>query len=124
MRPIIEHLKKGTIPHDVLEELRRDNVRFYDGWLIVKVIDHKSVATDAAATNGAADDEKPFSIHNYNHFITPSPCAPYPAKEQSSKMERSSSTDKENLAPDHVYGDLHDGTVIQFLLLCARHPVQ
>lgn len=107
MRVFIEHLRKGTIPHDMLEELRIGNVRFYDGWILVKIIDHKSVAVDQKASNGVADDEKPYSIHNYNHFITPSPCVPYPTKEQlahspSVKLERNGSAtgDKENLAPE------------------------
>lgn len=89
----------------MLEEFRKDNVRFYDGWLIVRVVDHKSIAADATSSNGAGEDEKPFSIHNYNHFITPSPCAPYPSREQLNqsppvKMERSTSTEKENVAPE------------------------
>lgn len=105
MRPFIEHLKKKTVPHDMLEELRKDNVRFYEGWLIVRVVDHTSSAAEATGTHGAGNDDKPFSIHNYNHFITPSPCAPYPTREQQNqsppvKMERSGSTEKENVAPD------------------------
>lgn len=106
MRFFIEHVKKGTIPHDMLEELRIANVKFYDGWLLLKIIDHKSVAIDQKASNGVSDDEKPYSIHNYNHFITPSPCVPYPTKEQLArsppvKLERSgSSGDKENVAPE------------------------
>lgn len=106
MRFFIEHLKKGTIPHDMIEELRIGNVRFYDGWLLVKIIDHKSVAVDQKASNGVTDDEKPYSIHNYNHFITPSPCVPYPTKEQLAhsppvKLERNgSASEKENVAPE------------------------
>lgn len=94
MRIFIEHLQKKTIPHDMLEEFRKSDVKFYEGWLIVKVVDHKTAAADASGANGAADDEKPFSIHNYNHFITPSPCVPYPSKEQQTspvKQERSGS---------------------------------
>ncbi|EXJ94914.1 hypothetical protein A1O1_00032 [Capronia coronata CBS 617.96] len=83
MRIFIEHLAKGTIPHDMVEELRKSDVKYYDGWLIVRVVDHKSVAKDALASDAAADDEKPFSIHNYNQYITPSPYVPYPSKEQS-----------------------------------------
>ena len=82
MRVFIEHLAKGTIPHDMVEEFRRSEVKYYDGWLIVRVFDHKSAQKDAAAS-GAGDDDKPFSIHNYNQYITPSPYGPYPVKEQS-----------------------------------------
>ncbi|OQU98814.1 hypothetical protein CLAIMM_04542 [Cladophialophora immunda] len=83
MRVFIEHLARGTIPHDMVEEFRKSEVKYYDGWLIVRVVDHKSVAKHAAASGGGADDERPFSIHNYNQYITPSPYAPYPPKEQS-----------------------------------------
>lgn len=77
----IEHLQKRTIPHDMLEELRKSDVRFYDGWLIVRVVDHKSVsATAGPASNTSSDDQ--FSIHNHNPYITPSPWRPYPIKNQ------------------------------------------
>lgn len=83
MRIFIEHLQKGTIPHDMVEEFRKSEVRYYEGWLIVRVMDHKSAAKEVAANGAGADDEKLFSIHNYNQYITPSPYAPYPVKEQS-----------------------------------------
>jgi transcription factor SPT20 len=83
MRVFIEHLAKGTIPHDMVEEFRKSDVKFYDGWLIVRVIDKRTAAKDAAASGTGSDDEKPFSINNYNEYITPSPYAPYPTKEQS-----------------------------------------
>ena len=83
MRLFIEHLQKKTIPHDMLEEFRKSDVQFYDGWLIVRVVDHKSVAAIAgSASTQSVDDHVSFSIHNYNPYITPSPWAPYPAKEQ------------------------------------------
>jgi transcription factor SPT20 len=85
MRVFIEHLLKGTIPHDMIEEFRRSEVQFYDGWLIVRVFDHRTVSNSASSSNSAADDGKPFSIHNYNEYITPSPYAPYPSKEHTSQ---------------------------------------
>lgn len=85
MRVFIEHLQKKTIPHDMLEEFRKSGVKFYDGWLIVKVVDHKSVAKAAATTGAEAEDDKPFSIHNYNTFITPSPYVPYPQQQSTNK---------------------------------------
>lgn len=66
----------------MVEEFRKSDVRYYEGWLIVRVVDHKSAAKEVAANGAAADDEKLFSIHNYNQYITPSPYAPYPSKEQ------------------------------------------
>ncbi|RMZ78400.1 hypothetical protein DV738_g3911, partial [Chaetothyriales sp. CBS 135597] len=82
MRIFIEHLQKGTVPHDMIEEFRKADVPFYDGWLIVRVVDHRSDTTAAGSANGANDGEKPFSVHNYTPYITPSPYAPYPTKEQ------------------------------------------
>jgi transcription factor SPT20 len=76
----IEHLQKRTIPHDMLEELRKSEVRFYDGWLIVRVIDHKSVSGTAGSASTNSDDQ--YSIHNHNPYITPSPWRPYPFKNQ------------------------------------------
>ncbi|KAI1610105.1 transcription factor SPT20 [Exophiala viscosa] len=104
MRVFIEHLAKGTIPHDMVEEFRKSEVKYYDGWLIVRVVDHKSVAKEAAASGTAADDEKPFSIHNYNQYITPSPYVPYPAKEQS--VARSPPTKQEHR--ESISGDMRD----------------
>jgi hypothetical protein len=31
MKVIIEHIRAGTVPHDMMEELLRANVRFYEG---------------------------------------------------------------------------------------------
>jgi transcription factor SPT20 len=31
MKVIIEHLRAGTVPHEILEELLRGGVRFYEG---------------------------------------------------------------------------------------------
>ena len=82
MRLFIEHLQKKTIPHDMLEEFKASNVQFYEGWLIVRVVDHKSVSAAAGpSSNNDPDDQVPFSIHNYNPYITPSPWVPYPAQD-------------------------------------------
>ncbi|KAK5069620.1 hypothetical protein LTR64_008301 [Lithohypha guttulata] len=96
MRPFLEHLQKGTIPHDYLEEFRKEGVRFYDGCLIVRVVDHKKfVATDTIGSNKTGDEDKPFSIHNHNQFITPSP------DQSPSKTDRpGSASDKENVEPE------------------------
>jgi transcription factor SPT20 len=31
MKVIIEHIRAGTVPHDLIEELLRSGVRFYEG---------------------------------------------------------------------------------------------
>jgi len=77
----LEHLKEGTVPHMIVEELLAADVPWYDGCLIVEVHDHKTGAksTPANATNQVGGTSNtPFSINNYNEHITPSPFAPFP----------------------------------------------
>jgi transcription factor SPT20 len=31
MKVIIEHIRAGTVPHDLIEELLRGGVKFYEG---------------------------------------------------------------------------------------------
>lgn len=38
MKVIIEHIRAGTVPHDMMEELLRANVRFYEGGLYVSTV--------------------------------------------------------------------------------------
>ncbi|PWY95313.1 hypothetical protein BO94DRAFT_224778 [Aspergillus sclerotioniger CBS 115572] len=84
MKVIIEHIRAGTVPHDMMEELLRANVRFYEGCLIVRVVDHKSVSAHARKSTAPASNESntPFSIHNYNEHVTPSAYVPYPKQSQ------------------------------------------
>ncbi|KAL4788544.1 Spt20 family-domain-containing protein [Aspergillus varians] len=84
MKVIIEHIRAGTVPHDMMEELLRANVRFYEGCLIVRVIDHKSVSAQTRKSTAPSlnDNNTPFSIHNYNEHITPSAYVPYPKQNQ------------------------------------------
>lgn len=84
MKFILEHLKSQTIPHDMLEELRNSEVKFYEGCLIVQVQDHRTASgTSSSTSTNTSKTEKnvPFSIHNYNEHLTPSPYVPYPQKE-------------------------------------------
>ena len=70
----------------MLEELRNSEVKFYEGCLIVQVQDHRTVSgTSSSTTTNTSKTEKnvPFSIHNYNEHLTPSPYVPYPQKEDS-----------------------------------------
>jgi len=115
MRVFLEHLQKGTIPHDMVEEFRKSDVQYYDGWLIVRVVDHKSVAHAAAASGSATDDEKPFSIHNYNQYITPSPYGPYPSKEHA--VARSPPMKQEHRASmsTHLKDGLHSDDTMDVL---------
>lgn len=96
MKVIIEHIRAGTVPHDMVEELLRAGVRFYEGCLIVRVVDHKSVSTQAGKSSASSSDDKnePFSIHNYNEHVTPSAFVPYPKHNQLSEKQ-ASKTDAE-----------------------------
>ena len=84
MKFILEHLKSQTIPHDMLEELQNFQVRFYEGCLIVQVQDHRTNSGKSLSTStntSKSERNIPFSIHNYNDHLTPSPYVPYPQKQ-------------------------------------------
>ncbi|MCJ1467902.1 Transcription factor spt20, partial [Pseudocyphellaria aurata] len=79
MRSILEHIKLSTVPHDLLEEFAAAGVKFYEGCLIVQIQDHRSTSNSSASTNvPVADKHVPFSIHNHNDYLIPSPYVPYP----------------------------------------------
>ncbi|KAK4919864.1 hypothetical protein LTR66_016769, partial [Elasticomyces elasticus] len=78
----MEHLRKRIIPHDMMEDLRAGEVKFHDGCLVVKVVNHRSGTSTSNMPGSSGDDDKPCSIHNHNHFITPSPYGAYPAAEK------------------------------------------
>lgn len=95
MKIIIEHIRAGTVPHDMMEELLRANVRFYEGCLIVRVVDHKSATAQArkATASQSNENNSPFSIHNYNEHITPSPFVPYPKHNQLASEQAAAKTE-------------------------------
>lgn len=74
------------------------------GCLIVRVVDHKTVPT-RPDTNKSPSGEKivPFSLHNYNPHITPSPYAPFPKIQDKEKATpgttNDTSTDKPEAQP-------------------------
>src|SRR6266487_1959830 len=55
------------------------------GCLIVRVVDHKSLSAQPSSSSSSSSGEKnaPFSVHNYNQHVTPSPYIPYPQQNQS-----------------------------------------
>ena len=57
------------------------------GNLIVRVHNHKSTTTSSPANSkgSASDRSVPFSIHNYNEHLTPSPFVPYPTSNTDQK---------------------------------------
>lgn len=76
-------------------------------------MDHKSASAQPTVTTTASPGEKgaPFSVHNYNQHITPSPCVPYPQQNQprpKTGEERRPSTDQN---PDsQTAGDSTNGS--------------
>jgi len=108
MKFILEHLKAQTIPHDMMEDLTAAGTRFYEGCLIVQIQDHRTNSGESSISANSTEDDSyvPFSIHNYNEHITPSPYVPYPKKAEvtangdasdanSRAVESSGSKDKE-----------------------------
>ena len=91
MKFILESLKSQTVPHDMTEELHAAGVRFYESCLIVQVQDHRSIftsSTSSTSTNTTKTDTNvPFSIHNYNPYLTPSPYVSFPHIEDEPKAD-------------------------------------
>lgn len=91
MRFLLEHLRKKTVPHEMLEELLAHNVPWYDGCLIVEVHNYRTKEgsdqgrQDSGAGPGA--DGK-FSMHKYNEHVIPSALAPYPSKAQTDGQKK------------------------------------
>ncbi|KAL8965958.1 MAG: hypothetical protein Q9183_003598, partial [Haloplaca sp. 2 TL-2023] len=98
MRIILEHLRTQTVPHDMIEELNNAGVKFYEGCLIVQVQDHRSIAADSRTSSSATANEsnKPFSVHNYNEHVTPSPFVPYPKRALNSGLSDGDKTKDES----------------------------
>lgn len=60
------------------------------------MVDHKSVSaqTRKASTSASNENNTPFSLHNYNEHVTPSPYVPYPKQNQlTSDVQSSKSSD-------------------------------
>ena len=87
MRELLEHIRKKTVPHNMLEELHEMGTPFYDGCLIVEVHNFKASGIKAKDdTNSSVESgADPFSIHNYNNFITPSPYDVHPMLKANTK---------------------------------------
>ncbi|KAL8904490.1 MAG: hypothetical protein Q9171_007024 [Xanthocarpia ochracea] len=111
MKIILEHLRSQTVPHDMIEELNAAGVKFYEGCLIVQVQDHRTTGSNSQTSSSTTGNDKnvPFSIHNYNEHLTPSPFVPYPksaaTSDPSSKIEKSKQdigkTEKESSQGDY-----------------------
>jgi transcription factor SPT20 len=130
MRELLDHVKQRTVPHNMLEELHATGVQFYDSCLIVEVHNFRSSGIKPkddtnSSTEGSGAD--PFSIHNNNNFITPSPHATHPALKANAKPEQTDAqkagaepkadkdVDKENMpAPQKQGNKAKVATVVLF----------
>ncbi|KAJ5551885.1 hypothetical protein N7461_006583 [Penicillium sp. DV-2018c] len=113
MKVIIEHIRAGTVPHDLIEELLRGGVQFYEGCLIVRVIDHKSASAQARKTPAASTNANntPFSLHNYNEHITPSAYVPYPKQNQLTSGKADTPQVANQQSDNQATGEQKDGKV-------------
>ncbi|KAF2265185.1 hypothetical protein CC78DRAFT_567762 [Lojkania enalia] len=83
MRELLQHIRLKTVPHNMLSDFYESGVPFYDNCLIVEVHDSRSGSIkpkEDSSNTPNGNSTKPFSIHNYNNFITPSPHVAYPNK--------------------------------------------
>lgn len=94
-------------------------VPFYDGCMIVQIHDHKSSAPsqEKARANTGPGKAVPFSIHNYNSYVTPSPYVPYvqqnvglgkkrEAEREDVKLKSTEQKDKENMPAPSLPNDV------------------
>ncbi|KAJ5114320.1 Spt20 family [Penicillium alfredii] len=112
MKVIIEHIRTGTVPHDLIEELLRSGVRFYEGCLIVRVVDHKSVSAQArkASASSSTENSTPFSLHNYNEHVTPSAFVPYPKQNQLTSDTQGGKPSTQNQSDDQTNDEASEQT--------------
>lgn len=108
MKVLLEHIRRKTVPHELVEYFIQNDVQFFEGCMIVKVLDHKSVAPQPASSQPKDRSKEGISIHTLSSYITPSPYASYPrgeldngrnSKEQTGDGSKSktSEQDKENV---------------------------
>lgn len=112
MKIFVEHLRAGTVPHDLVDEFLDGGVTFYEGCLIVEVHDHKSMVAKAEKNQGVKPVERsePFSIHHSTPYLTPSSWIPHKTSTESQDKapdikegEDGAASDKENLnAPNEA----------------------
>lgn len=121
MKFILQHLKKQTVPHELMGELLApNNVPWYDGCLIVEVHNHiaKAGKEKRRRDSGANDGNVKFSMHNYNEHVTPSPMAPFPSKARTDDTpEKAESSAADMPAPERPKDK--EGPAITTLVL---HP--
>ncbi|MCJ1308552.1 Transcription factor spt20 [Agyrium rufum] len=83
MKVLLEHVRLRSVPHDMLDELLQAGIKFYEGIVDPLVISYAkktnvSTSTQSSGNTSNRDKNVPFSIHNWNEHLTPSPFVPYP----------------------------------------------
>jgi transcription factor SPT20 len=81
MGELLKAVRSRTIPHNMLEDLHAIDTPFYDNCMIVEMHNFRNNGAkpkEEVASSSAGTGQPPFSVHNYNNFITPSPDVPYP----------------------------------------------
>ncbi|KAH7128449.1 Spt20 family-domain-containing protein [Dendryphion nanum] len=108
IKELLNHIRLKTVPQNLLGEFYSTDLKFYDNCLIIEVhnlkssgVNPKDSANSAAVTKGG----DPFSIHNHNDYITPSPFVPFPQKSpakgngqtKGAEVKEEKEVDKENM---------------------------
>ncbi|KAI9651383.1 hypothetical protein NHQ30_001425 [Ciborinia camelliae] len=122
MRVLLEHIRQKTIPHELVDFFILNEVPFYEGCMIVQILDHKSIAPQPASSQPKDGSKEGVSIHTLSSYITPSPYASYPkcdaeksrnSREQSGdgpiKSKTSAQQDKENMPAPGAHNDSQRG---------------
>ena len=120
MRFVLQHLQRGTVPHEILEDLLSAKVQFYDGCLIVEVHNHRGAGGKKLGPRDKSADKEKFSMHNYNEHITPSPYAPYPSKAQAA-AEAQALEKINDTTPERPKDKEKEGTRVSTVVL---HPTE
>jgi transcription factor SPT20 len=120
MRFVLQHLQRGTVPHEIMGDLLSAKVQFYDGCLVVEVHNHRGAGGKKLGPRDKSADKEKFSMHNYNEHITPSPYAPYPSKAQAAAEAQALEKTNDN-TPERPKGKEKEGTRVSTVVL---HPTE
>ncbi|CAD0010768.1 unnamed protein product [Aureobasidium pullulans] len=67
MKFILQHLRKQTIPHEMVQDLLENRVAFYDGCLIVNVVNHKSSVAKTPAPGNLSSVKQQDGLKDQAH---------------------------------------------------------
>ncbi|KAK3072513.1 Transcription factor spt20, partial [Teratosphaeriaceae sp. CCFEE 6253] len=87
---VLRHLQRGTVPHELLGDLLRDGVVWYDGCLIAEVVNHRTAkgGPKGGKKGRGRDEGGKGSMHAYTEHVTPSPFVPYPVKNEEAETKK------------------------------------